>query len=56
MCRFDVSEDDQILLKRVRIPIQQMYENALKKGESVGTHSQFDYELENRLAALRPSV
>lgn len=53
MCRFDQSEEDQILFKRVRIPIQDMYRNALSKGEPVVVYSQMDVELERRLAALR---
>ncbi|MCJ1373974.1 hypothetical protein MMC20_005204 [Loxospora ochrophaea] len=56
LCRFDQSEGDQVLFKRVRIPIQEMYEKALSKSESVGVHSQIDLELESRLAALRAPV
>ena len=54
LCRFDESEEDQILLKRVRIPVQEMYQKALSKGESVVSDLQMDLELESRLAALRP--
>ena len=56
LCRFDISKKDGDLLKRVRFPIQELYEKALAKGESTAVHSESDTELERRLAALRAPV
>ena len=56
MCRFDLSGKDQDVFKLVRGNIEDVYEKALKKGESLTPLTNSDEALERRFAALQSTV
>src|SRR5438270_129989 len=56
MCRFDESKLDQDNFKLVRNNVEDLYKEALKRGESVNIPSPPGHGLESRLSAWRTFI